>query len=422
MMLMATWQGLLGLAAFPLIAWLLGEHRHMRVPWRIVVSAFVLQGVFALLLLRIPGSATLLLGLNRVALTLQEATDAGTGFMFGYLGGGPLPFAETTPGASFILAFKVLPLVLVISALSALLYYWGVLQLVARVLALLLRRVMGISGALALAAATHIYVGMIEAPLLIRPYLAGMQRGELFAVMTCGMAGIAGTMMVLYASLIGPVLPGALGHILVASVISTPAALGMAALMVPFDAADDRGREKGLGAALSVEQAPAGALDALVKGTRDGIAPLIGILTVLIVAVALVHLVNDALFLMPGSPSLQELAAWPFRPLMWLAGIPSDQVGPAAGLMGQKTIINEFVAYNGLAHLPAGTLDAHARLIVTYALCGFANLGSAGILIGGMGAMVPERRAEIAALGLRSVLSGTLATCMSGAVAGLLME
>jgi concentrative nucleoside transporter, CNT family len=410
-------RGILGFFLLLLLAWALGERRRGddrgRIPWRTVVAGLALQVVLALLLLRFPPAAHALLLLNRLALALQEATDQGTAFVFGYLGGGALPFTETSAGASFILAFKVLPLVLVISALSALLYYWGVLQAVTRAFAWVLRRSMGISGALALGAAVHVYVGMIEAPLLIRPYLARMQRGELFAVMSCGMAGVAGTVMVVYATMLGRVIPDALGNILICSVISTPAALAVAALMVPFGPGEDS-------AEISVGERPAGAFDALVQGTRDGVAPLVGIVTVLVVTVALVSLVNMALGLLPGGITLQGLFAVLFRPVMWLIGVPWAETAQAAALMGTKTALNEFVAYLDLAKLPDGALGPRARLIVTYALCGFANFGSLGILVGGLGAMVPERRGEITALGLRSIVSGTIATCMSGAVAGLL--
>jgi concentrative nucleoside transporter, CNT family len=386
-----------------------------RIPWRTVITGLGLQAALAVLLLRFPPASHVLLLFNHAALALQRATDEGTAFVFGYLGGGALPFMETSPGASFILAFKVLPLVLTISALSALLYYWGVLQAVTRACAWVLRRSMGVSGALALGAAVHIYVGMIEAPLLIRPDLARMQRGELFAVMSCGMAGVAGTVMVVYATILGPVIPDALSNILISSVISTPAALAVAALMVPFRPSGDR-------AEVTVGEAPAGAFDALVKGTRDGVAPLLGIVTVLIVTVAVVALVNMALGQLPGGVTLQGLFAAVFRPVMWLIGVPWAESAEAAALMGTKTVLNEFVAYLNLAKLPREALGPQAKLIVSYALCGFANFGSLGILVGGMGAMVPERRREITELGLRSILSGTIATCMSGAIAELLSQ
>lgn len=407
--------GLLGSGALLAIAFVLSEQRR-RIPWRTVAAGVALQWAFALLLTGFAPARAFILLLNDAATALQDATDQGTGFVFGYLGGGALPFAETHPGASFILAFKALPLVLVISALASVLFYWGVLQRVTAAFAWLLRRVMGIGGALALGAAVHIFVGMIEAPLLVRPYLARMQRGELFALMTCGMAGVAGTVMVIYAAFLAPVIPNALGNILTASVISTPAALAIAALMVPFGAGADGD------ARITLRDPASGTLDAVVRGTLDGIPILAGIVATLLVTVALVALLNAGLGVLPAwdgsAVTLQRVFALPFRPVMWLIGIPWDQSAAAAGLMGTKTVLNEFVAYLGLAGMPAEALSPHSRLIATYALCGFANFGSLGILIGGLGAMVPERRTEIVGLGLRSILAGTLATCMSGAVIG----
>lgn len=405
-----------GIAALFAIAFLLSENRR-QIRWRTVWAGLGLQLALAVILIHFSAAQAIILLLNDGANALQAATDTGTAFLFGYLGGSTLPFTEIRPGGSFILAFKVLPLVLVISALGSLLFYWGVLQRVTQGFAWLLRRTMGVSGALALAAAVHVFVGMVEAPLLIRPYLARMQRGELFAVMTCGMAGVAGTVMVIYATILGPVIPDALGAILVASIISTPAGLAVAALMVPFGPGEARG-------ALVQSHRPANAIDALVQGTADGVGPLVGIITTLLVAIALVTLVNMALGLVPhgAAPAitLQALFAYGFRPVVWLIGIPWAESGAAAQLLGTKTVLNEFVAYLDLAHLPPGTLSPHSRIIMTFALCGFANFGSLGILIGGMGAMAPDRRVEIVALGMRSLVSGTIATCLSGAVAGLL--
>jgi CNT family concentrative nucleoside transporter len=293
-----------------------------------------------------------------------------------------------------------------------------VLQRITAGFAWLLRGIMGISGALALGAAVHVFVGMVEAPLLVRPYLMRMQRGELFALMTCGMAGVAGTVMVIYASFLSPLVPNALGNILVASIISTPAGLAVAALMVPFDTTrEQEGR-------LVLEDPPVSTMDALVKGTMDGVPILAAIIATLIVTVAFVTLVNMILGLLPAwggeAVTLQRLFAVPFRPIMWLIGVPWAEAAGAASLMATKTALNEFVAYLNFSTLPPGTFSPTTRIILTYALCGFANFGSLGIMIGGLGAMVPARRAEIVALGLRTILSGTIATCMSGAVAGAL--
>jgi concentrative nucleoside transporter, CNT family len=408
--------GFLGLAAILALAWCVSEDR-WRIPLRTVIGGVALQFALALLLLRFPPAAHLFLLLDDAVNALQKATDAGTSFVFGYLGGGPLPFAVSSPATTFILAFRALPLVLVIGALASLLFYWGILQRLVQGFAWLLRRSMGVGGALGLGAAVHIFVGMIEAPLLVRPYLARMSRGELFALMTCGMAGIAGTMMVIYATILGPVIPNALGFILIASVISTPAALAVAAIMIPFHSAGE--------SAEFVSDDPAtGAMDAIVRGTAAGLQLLLNIIAMLVVLVALTSLVNLILGALPawqGQPvTLQRLLGIVFAPLMWLVGLPWTDAQVAGPLMGTKTVLNELVAYLNLAQLPPGSLTQRSQLMLTAALCGFANLGSVGIIIGGIGAMIPERRSEVAVLGLRSLVSGTAATCMSAAVVGIL--
>jgi CNT family concentrative nucleoside transporter len=407
----------LGVGSLLLLAFLCSENRS-QIPWRTVISGVALQVIFALVLIGIPGTNHVMFWLNDAANALHDATLTGTQFVFGYLGGGAPAFAEAHPGASFILAFQALPLVLTISALASLLFYWGVLQRITAAFAWLLRSTMGISGSLALGAAVHVFVGMVEAPLLVRPYLARMQRGELFALMTCGMAGVAGTVMIIYASFLSPFVPNALANILIASIISTPAGLAVAALMVPF-APSDRPEAK-----LVIEDPPHSSLDALVKGTIDGIPILAAIIAVLLVTVALVALANATLGLLPhwdgAAITLQRLFALPFRPVMWLIGVPWAETGTASMLMATKTVLNEFVAYLNFSQLPADTFSPRSRMVLTYALCGFANFGSLGIVIGGLGAMIPTRRAEIVDLGFRTILSGTLATCMSGSIAGAL--
>ena len=407
----------LGLVVLLSVAWAISEDRR-RIQWRTVIAGVTLQLAFAAVLIGIPQANGALFIVNDAANALHKATEIGTAFVFGYLAGLSLPFAETHPGASFILAFQALPLVLTISALASLLFYWGILQRITGAFAWLLRRSMGVGGPLALGAAVHVFVGMVEAPLLIRPYLARMQRGELFALMTCGMAGVAGTVMVIYGAFLSATVPNALGNILIASVISTPAGLAVAALMVPFGPPEDaEGR-------LEIHDRPVSAMDALVKGTMDGVPILAAIIATLLVTVSLVALLNMGLALAPdihgGPVTLQRLFALPFRPVMWLIGVPWADTGLASSLMATKTVLNEFVAYVNFSQLPRDALSPRTRIILTYALCGFANFGSLGIMIGGLGAMVPARRHEIVALGIRSILSGTIATCMSGAVAGAL--
>ncbi len=258
---------------------------------------------------------------------------------------------------------------------------------------------------------------MVEAPLFVRPYLKEMSRGELFIVMACGMAGIAGTVMVIYAIVLSPVVPDAMGHILSASIISVPAAILIAAVMVPPRGTPTSGK------LLPPQQASSG-IDAITRGALDGLALLLSVVAMLIVLIALVALVNLALGLLPGwggiPLTLQRMLGWLMAPLVWLAGVPWHEATTAGALMGTKTVLNEFIAYHDMARLPAESLSPRSRLIMTYALCGFANFGSLGILIGGLATMVPERRDEIVALGMRSIVAGTLATLMIGAVVGML--
>lgn len=412
-----TLQSALGILVFLAVAWWLSESRR-EFPWRIVLAGLGLQFVLALALLKMPVFKGLFLALNDLLGALEQATQAGTGFVFGYLGGGSAPFAVTDPGSSFVLAFRALPLVLVVSALSSLLFYWRILPWVVRMVSLLLRKVMGIGGAVGLSAAADVFVGMVEAPLFIRPYLRAMTRGELFSVMTCGMATIAGTVMVLYASFLANVVPDAMGHILTASLVSTPGALLIAALMVPAGEASSAGD-------LDPAQSARSSMDAVTKGTLAGVELLINIVAMLLVFVALVSLANMLLGLLPdlaGQPlTLQRALGWLMAPVVWLMGIPWSEAVSAGALMGTKTVLNELIAYLDLARLPAEALSPRSELIMTYALCGFANLGSLGILIGGLGTMVPERRDEIVALGPKAVLSGTLATLLTGAVVGVLV-
>lgn len=411
-------QSIAGLLILTAVAWLLAEERRPP-PVRTVLVGLGLQLLLALLLLKLPLFRELFIALNGAIGALEKATRAGATFVFGYLAGPPLPFEIARPGADFILAFRALPLVLLMSALSALLFYWRILPLVVKGFSWLLERSMGIGGALGLGAAANIFVGMVEAPLLIRPYLNKMSRSELFAVMTCGMATIAGTVMVLFASILGTTIPDALGHILSASLISAPAALLVARLMVP-----ERG-EVTSGELVPPQEATS-SMDAVTRGTLAGLKLFLNIIAMLVVLVALVHLVNQIISLLPdigGEPlSLQRILGWLMAPVVWLMGIPWAEAQTAGALMGVKTVLNEFLAYLQMAALPAGSLSERSLLIMTYALCGFANLGSLGIMLGGLCAMAPERREEIAGLGIKSIVAGTLATCMTGAVVGIVIS
>ena len=414
---MSNLQGLLGVAVFCLIAWALSEDRRA-VAWRSVVIGVMLQFALGVLLLKITLFQDFFLALGGIVRALRDATLAGTSFVFGYLGGAPLPFEARGPASTFIFATQALPVVLVISALSALLYHWRVLPLVVRGFAWALGKTMNVGGAVGLSTAANVFVGMIEAPLLVRPYLARIGRGELFIVMTGGMATISGTVMVLYATLLEGVIAEPVRHLLTASIISAPAAIAVAMLMVPDAARTETSDD--------VEMPSYhGAMDAITRGTLDGLTLLFNIVAMLVVLIALVHLVNAGLALLPDiagkPPTLQGLLGYAMAPVAWLMGVPWGESLAAGALLGTKIVLNELVAYLDFAALPQGTLTGKSPAIMVYALCGFANFGSLGIMIGGIGAMAPERRGEIVALGIKSIIAGTIATCMTGAVAGLLI-
>ena len=395
-----------GIAGLLALAWLMGEDRR-GVPWRAVLSGLALQVALALLFLKVPLMKDLFLKLNDALLVLEKATQAGTGLVFGYLGGGPLPFTVTDQNSVFVLAFRALPLVLVVSALSALLFYWRVLPAIVRGLSWVLEKTMRVGGVVGLSTAANVFVGMVEAPLFVKPYLARVSRGELFAIMTGGMASIAGTVLFLYAAILGPVLPDAVAHLLIASILSAPAALVIAFLMVPPSTST--------GGRLRLESEAASSMDALTRGTLDGAQLLLNIVAMLVVFVALVALVN---FLI--SPyTLQGLLGWALAPLAWLAGIPWAESRAAGALLGTKTVINELVAYVELSRM--SELSERSRLLLTYALCGFANFGSLGIMLGGLGTMCPERRGEVVSLGMKSIIAGTLATCLTSATVALVV-
>lgn len=411
---------LFGLSCLLGLAFLFSENRRA-IPWRVVLAGVGLQAALAVLLLKFPPASVFMAQLAAGVGALDRATEAGTSFVFGYLGGAPLPFEPNGKGSPLILAFHVFPLILVICALSALLFHWGIMQKIVAGMAFVLRRSVGVGGALGTGAAVNFFVGMVESPILIRPYLAQMQRGELFALMSAGMAGIAGSVMVIYGHILGAAIPEAFGHVLTAALISAPAAIAVAAILIPFA---PRPPDDG-DAAIVIEDPPRNALEALARGTSDGIIILANVLAQMIVLLALVALVNFMLGALPdlwGAPlSLQRVFSWLYRPLAFAIGIEPSDLDAAARLLGTKTVLNEFIAYVDLAATPDSALSPRSRLILLYALCGFANFGSVGILVGGLCAMAPERKHDIVALGFRALASGTLASLMGGAVIGALI-
>ena len=413
-------RGIIGIAVLIGMAWAISENRRAHPGWRWIAGAHALQGVLAVLIVRVPAVWAAVGLVNNAVSAVEAATLKGSAYMFGYLGGAELPFA-LKEGAQppLVIAFQILPLVIVFSALAALLWHWGVLRWMVNGLSFLLRRSLGVSGVVGLSGGASVFLGVVEAPLVTRAYFARISRTELFQIMTLTMATISGAILILYATTLRDTVPDAVGHMISASLISLPAALLIARLMVPGSADD---------VATEVEKEDPGlryesSIDAIVKGTMDGMQLFLSVIAVIITVFALVALVDMALALLPlvdGDPlSLKRLLGWVLAPFMWLLGVPWSEAQAAGGLMGTKAVLNEYVAYLELAALPDGTLGPRSLLIVTYALCGVANLASVGLLVSTIGTLCPERRAEAAGLGMKSWISGNLASAMTGAWIGL---
>lgn len=412
-------QGLIGIVVFLGIAWILSENKS-KTEIKPVLSALTLQVVLAILLMRFELIRQGFGSLGTVVDTLKTATQQGTQFVFGYIGGGDVPFV-LNPGSqknTFIFALQALPMIMVVSAISMLLFYWRIMPIIVNGASWLLQRTLNIGGALGIAAGAKVFLGNIDAPLLIRPYLKNFTRSEMFAVMTCGMATTSATVMALYSFILKDTIANPIAHILMCSIISVPAALAISRIMVPQGSEQTEGH-------LVMPYRFTGWMDAVSKGTSDGLTIFLNIIAMLIVALALVYIANAFLELLPnwdGSPvSLQRLFGYLFAPVTWLMGVPWHESAIAGSLLGTKTVINEVVAFSNLAALPNGTLSPHTSLIMAYALCGFANFSAIGIVIGGLGSMVPERRDMIVSLGLKSIISGTIATCLSATLAGILL-
>jgi CNT family concentrative nucleoside transporter len=400
-----------GLGVFALvgIAWLFSNDRQ-RFPRRVVVIGLALQLALALLLLRTGPGQRIFLVTNDLVLQLVTFTEAGSKFLFGPL-----------KDAGFSILLDVLPIIIFMGSLFAILYHLGLVQWVVNRLAGLLSRTMNISGAESLAAVANIFVGMTEAPLLVRPYLERMTRSELFTVMTTGMATIAGSVLVAYAQILGGDVYA--GHLVTASLLSAPAGILIAKVMVPESDAP-------VTAELGHAEVPVTSVNLIDAASQGALAALrlaayIGAL--LLAFVALVAMVNGMLGFaggLVGIPdlTLQRIFGLAFAPLALLMGVPWSEATQVGQLLGVKTVLNEFLAFQDLAVLmEAGAISDRSAVISSYALCGFATFGSLAILIGGVGGMAPSRRPDLAELGLRSILAGTLATMMTGCMAGLLL-
>ncbi|MET3779690.1 CNT family concentrative nucleoside transporter [Brevundimonas sp. 1080] len=408
-------QSLLGLVVIVAVCWAISENRKA-FPWRLTIGAILVQAGLVLALFAIPGSQAVLAAVTGAVDGLAVATTEGTKFVFGYLAGGDQPYAVSNQGALFTFAFQVLPLILVISALSALLWHWKILKWITLGFGFLFQKTMGLGGASALAVAANIFLGMIESPIVIRAYLDKLTRSEIFLMMVVGLATVAGSTMVAYATILSPVLPNAAGHVLVASIVSAPAGVLLARIIIP--------EKEGMGGAVADYDSALkydSAIDAIVKGTSDGLMVVLNISAVLIVFVALVALVNVMLggFVMFDAPlTVERMLGWIFAPVAWLTGVEWKDADVAGWLLGVKLTLTEFVAFIDLGKVPAADMTERTRMLMTYALCGFANIGSVGITVTGLSVLMPERREEVLGMVWKGLFAGFLATLMTAAIVG----
>lgn len=426
-MLSATFiQGLIGLIVFVMIGVALSQSRK-NISWRLVISAIVMQIMICLAFIHFGFLQAALSSLNEGVQALSHASIQGTSFVFGYIGGAEAPFEIKDPNLMVTLAFQILPLIIVISALSALLWYWRVLPFMVKAISGFFEITLNTRGPAGLVAVINIFLGQVESALMVKPYLAKMSRHDLMLVMTAGMAMIAGSMMVIYAAMLGPQLgyeTGViLGHLITKSIMSVPASILFSHLLIPDDRTLKHQIESNTDAKTLIQQPYKSLMDAITRGTAEGLTIYLNVVAILIVLSALIALGNDGLAWLGSmfgySLSIQNIVGWIFAPVVWLMGVPWSEAIIGGKLLGVKTVLNEFLAYLQLIKLPDSALSEHSRLIMIYALCGFANLGSIGIQISGLSAMIPDRRDELNSLVWPSFIAAILASCMTGAIVGL---
>lgn len=412
-------RALAGLCVIVGIAWLLSE-RKKAFPLKVVLGAVGLQFAFALFFFGLPKllGADSLFGDNNapnpVIQLLQDATRAGTSFVFGYVGDNSMFPAEAEQGPPPLFFFQILPLIIVVAALSAILWHWRILRWVTRGFAYVFQRTMGLGGAVSLAVSANVFMGMTEAPVLVKPYLKGMTRSEVFILMTTGFATIAGSVLIIYVSFLEGVLPNPLAQLLTASFMAAPAAVALSLVMVPEESHRNARMH-------DPEFEYQSTMDAFARGASDGLQIVFNIATMLIAALALLFIVNAMLGALPQflgeDLSIQRILGWVFSPLMYMVGVPWEEASTSGSLMGIKTVLTEFIAFDAL---PRSGLSERSTMITAHAICGFANFGSVGILIGGLTIIEPDRRETFLSLAGKTLIAGTLATCMSGAVVGAL--
>ena len=430
-------RAVVGVAVILAAAWALSTHRR-RVPWRVVGWGLALQLAFALLVLRTPVGVAFFEGVNGVVEALLGYAEEGGRFVFGNLVGDNVPVGAGAPGqGSFqatpgmvarsgaFFAFQILPNIIFVSCLMTVLYHWGVMQAVVRGVAWVMQRTMRTSGAETLATASNIFIGLMESPLVVKPFVERMTSSELMALMTAGMATISGGVLAAYAGMILPYEPGAAGHLVAASVMSAPAAFVLAKLMVPET---EEPVTRGTLDAMNVERPDVNTIDAAARGASEGLNLALNVGAMLLAFVALIYLFNGLLGWAGGivgfpGLTLELILGWLVAPLAWLLGVPWADAGTVGQLIGLEVVLNEFVAFVRLETLLAGgaALEPRSIVIATYALTSFANFGSVAMTIAGIGAIAPTRRHELARLGLRAMVAGILATLLTAALAGILV-
>jgi CNT family concentrative nucleoside transporter len=411
-------QSLIGLVLVMALCWLVSEDRR-RFPWKLAIGAVLVQVLLVLLLFGVPQARAALQWVGHGVDGLSASTAAGTQFVFGYLAGGDQPYATNNPAALFVFAFKVLPVILVVCALSALLWHLRVLKWITQGFGFLFEKTLGLRGPPALAVAATIFMGQVEGPIFIRAYLDKLSRSELFMLMSVGMSCVSGSTMVAYATILKDSLPNAAAHVLTASLISAPAGVLLARIIVPAGKIEAAGE-----APFGDDKKYDSAIDAVSHGIGDGLQVVLNVAATLIVFVAFVAIIDKLLGLAPlvqGQPiTVERILGVIFSPLAWTIGIPWSEAPVAGQLLGVKMVLTEFSAFIQLGHMPVGALSERTRMIMTYALCGFANVGSVGINVSGFGVLVPSRRAEVLGLIWKALMAGFLATCMTASVIGAL--
>jgi len=389
--------------------------------YRHILIAIIFQLLLAFALIKIPFIVQIFAYLSDGVTALQAATQEGSEFVFGYLSNTTTaPFENSSTGNSIIFAFQILPLIIVISSLSALLWFWNILPLIIRAISRVFEKLFNIGGPIGLGATANIIMGQVEAPLLIRPYLSKMSKKELLILMTAGMSTVSGSIMIALVSMLQPQFPevNLIQHLVSASILSIPAAIMYANIMMP--SSEEVTNFDGD----AVPKIYDSSMDAVTRGTRDGLEICLNVGAILIAFIALVSLLNSILGIVGGwvgfsNLSLQLILGYIFFPIVWLMGVPFEETLASAELLGLKTALNEFVAYGALANIDPGVLSDRSKLITLYGLCGFANFSSIGILVSGIGAMAPERKNDLIKVSIKALIGATLASCMTGLVIGI---